>query len=385
MNPQFNSPVIEGLSLRSPESCPLRLTTSRDASVVCDLLSQLLSGGPADTAEVSADVCSGCCRSFLPTVRDWNPVIASRVWSCAEQMLSASNDQQPDHDHWMQLMMQAERCLPPVLPDEEDLPLTSTGASDPDGSRTIEDIVSVLPLPSQRVGRVTQWAVGVTTAPRRAATLLPCLQSLIAAGWAEPHLFIDGAVDLPAPYTELPRTYRQPAIGARQSYYLAVVELLQRHPEADAVMLVQDDAYWPGSLPVREYLEQALWPGDVPGLVSGWCCTDDTCDVAGWHHRKTPWKFGAVVFIFSRDAAERFVHDSAMKTACDSRTDNPSGGLSMLIGDWAARCEVPVYFPTPSLVQHLGDVSTIWEHSRAVGVRRASRFLGDEVLESRPP
>lgn len=366
-----------GISLRSPESCPLREPGPDEQWGHCRLLACLLDGEPANASLVSTDVCHACCRSFEPSERDFNPVIASLVWSASEQVLARRGSFAPaETNRWRQLLAKAESSLPAVLPEEEDLPLPSYRTVT---HRTIDEIARILPLPVERVGQVTQWAVGVTTAPRRATTLAPCLRSLIEAGWSQPHLFIDGEVDIPVEYSSLSRTIRVPAAGARQSYYLAVSELLQRFPEAQALMLVQDDAFWPGHLPIREYLEHCLWPGPETGLVSAWCCTDDTAAVSGWHRRDRPWKFGAVVFIFSRECAVRFVKDPQIQQLCDSRPENHSGGISMLIGDWASRVGVPVHFPTPSLVQHLGEISTIWENSRAVGVRRASRFLGDEI------
>ena len=369
-----------GILSRSPETCRFRETGPGVSWTRCRLLAELVVGGPEESALVSHQICQACCRSFEPSPRDFNPVIASLVWNAVDQLvIQQGSTGDEDTRRWQALLRKAESSLPVVLPDEDDLPAAPISPGREGELRTVDEVARVLPLPGERVGQVTQWAVGVTTAPRRSPTLAPCLRSLIDAGWSQLQLFIDGEVEIPPEFASLARTIRVPAAGARQSYFLAVVELLQRFPEAQAVMLVQDDAYWPGHLPMREYLEQCLWPGSEPGLVSAWCCTDDTASEAGWHERTSPWKFGAVVFIFSREAAEKFVQDPLIQQACSSRPENHSGGISMLIGDWAARVGVPVHFPTPSLVQHLGEVSTIWENSRAVGVRRASRFLGDEV------
>lgn len=365
---------------RSPETCRHRETGPEHTRSRCRLLSELFAGQSEEATLVSDEICQACCRCFEPTARDFNPVIASLVWNQVDQLLEQQcSTSDEETRRWQQLLMKSQSSLPIVLPEEDDLPAALIPVSKEDVLRTVEDVMRVLPLPLERVGQVTQWAVGVTTSPRRAPTLAACLRSLIDAGWPQPQLFIDGDVEMPTEFAGLARTIRIPAAGARQSYYLAVQELLQRFPEAEALMLVQDDAYWPGHLPMRGYLERCLWPGSEPGLVSAWCCTDDTATEAGWHWRASPWKFGAVVFVFSRQAAEKFVQDPLIQQACSSRPENHSGGLSLLIGDWAARAGVPVHFPTPSLVQHLGEVSTIWENSRAVGVRRASRFLGDEV------
>ena len=51
--------------------------------------------------------------------------------------------------------------------------------------------------------------------------------------------------------------------------------------------------------------------------------------------------------------------------------------IDVVIGEWAARQGLKVFFPTPSLAQHIGDVSTLWPQGRAKGYRKADRFAGD--------
>ena len=92
-------------------------------------------------------------------------------------------------------------------------------------------LAELVPPPSVRHGRrVRDWAVGVTTAPRVQATLGPCLDSLVRAGWGRPQLFIDAAVNVPEPHQELPRTARDEPLGAWPNYELALTELLLRRP-----------------------------------------------------------------------------------------------------------------------------------------------------------
>jgi len=362
---------LRRVSPRTPDTCRHYQIIEHPAVPSCSLLRSLLN----TDGKVSHEICQACCRGFEPSERDLNPVIASLVWSQAQEQLS--NPDCPDRARWQELEQRAEANLPVVLPDEDDLPVVQ--AMNVSQQRPVVSILEVLPLPAQRVGRVTQWAVGVTTAPRRSPTLATCLRSLAAVGWDRPHLFIDGDLEIPAEFGTLPRTVHLPSLGARQSYYLALQELLALHPGADALMLVQDDALWPAHLPVREYLEWALWPDLQRGLVSCWCCSDDTASEAGWHTIARPWKFGAVAFIFPRECAERFVRDPEIQHQCRSGGNAATAGISMLIGNWAWQAGIPISFTTPSLVQHIGEVSAIYETSRAVGIRRASRYLGDEV------
>lgn len=371
---------------RVPESCPYRRLSPGDHTAACQLLGDILPTTLPEFRLVSDDMCLACCRSFLPSERDWNPVIASLVWNLSDRTLSHRFDgaDVTNPESWTRLRDRAEVCLPVVLSDEDDLPERPIDWSICPSDQSVDRISAVIPRPSIRVGHVTRWAVGVTTAPRRSPTLSHCLNSLISAGWPAPHLFIDGSVEIAVDFQHLPRSVRLPLAGARQSYYLTVAELLDTYPSADALLLVQDDAWWPKGLPVREYLESCLWPESEECLVSAWCCSDDTAETAGWHRRMSPWKFGAVAFIFSRTAALRFITDPEVRNACASHTDSHMGGISSLIGNWAVKAHIPVYFTTPSLVQHLGEVSTIWENSRAVGVRWASRFLGDELHNQQP-
>ncbi|MEZ5945104.1 MAG: hypothetical protein R3C18_27265 [Planctomycetaceae bacterium] len=307
-----------------------------------------------------------------------NPIVASLGWGAVQNFLLTSGTE-PDVE--VELRCHAklkwfESFFPAVLPHETDVPVSvSDSGRTPRG--TCDDIVKLLPPPSPSFRGVRRWAVGVTTSPRRQDTLEQCLNSLVAAGWPLPELFVDGEADIPAALQQLPQTRRTPQFGARGNYYHTIKDLLANHPEAEAFMLVQDDCIWPIELSVREYLERSLWPTDGDCLVSAWCCADDTAPNSGWNEYSGKWRFGAVTFIFPRMTAERFVADGHIQDAF--LAENAAlGGISGLLGEWASANNIPVFFPTPSLVQHIGDISTIWENARAVGVRRAKRFIGDE-------
>ncbi|MCX7407945.1 MAG: hypothetical protein NTZ32_07665 [Planctomycetales bacterium] len=52
-------------------------------------------------------------------------------------------------------------------------------------------------------------------------------------------------------------------------------------------------------------------------------------------------------------------------------------GVRHRIGYRADIHGVPIWFPTPGLVQHIGHASSLWDESPAEGSRRADRFSGD--------
>jgi hypothetical protein len=234
----------------------------------------------------------------------------------------------------------------------------------------------LIPAPPTRGRRITSWAVGVTTAPRREPTLARCLDGLARAGWDAPHLFMDGAVRVPDRFGHLPGTLRSPAAGAWPNHYLALLELTLRQPEADAYMLLQDDALMYDGENVRAYLEETLWPGGAAPIVSLFCPAPYTARRFGWHRFRWPWVWGAQAYIFSRAVAQRYLAD---RRVCRHRWRSARGGLTQIdvvLGRWAWWRRIPVWFPTPSLVQHIGDVSTLWLGSRAAGPRAASLFAG---------
>jgi hypothetical protein len=208
--------------------------------------------------------------------------------------------------------------------------------------------------------------------------LATCLASLARTGWERPHLFIDAAIRIPEPYAQLPCTFRAERAGAWPNYHLALTELLLCHPRADAYLIVQDDALFHDREPVRSYLERVLWPGRTPCLASCYCSDADTAGEPGWHASEGPMRSGPLALAFPRELAKAFVTD---RSVFDHRWDldeSEATSIGNLISDWAWQRGVPVWLPTPSLVQHIGETSTLWPLARARGSRRARWFAGGE-------
>jgi hypothetical protein len=220
--------------------------------------------------------------------------------------------------------------------------------------------------------------VGVTTAPRGLATLDWSLDSLARAGWESVHIFEDTPVALSERAARMPVTTRGTRVGAWPNYYLSMAELLLHAPEADAFLLAQDDALFFSQDDLRSYLERILWPGQSSALVSLYCSAAYTRPEAGWHRHEGQWVWGALAFVFPRELAKRFLTDPIVMEHRWSGADQGLTRIDVAIGSWAERHSIPIYYPSPSLVQHIGDVSTLWPAERATGNRRADRFAGDD-------
>ena len=81
----------------------------------------------------------------------------------------------------------------------------------------------------------------------------------------------------------------------------------------------------------------------------------------------------AQTYFFPPDSAR----DCATHRIC--RTWKKDRQIDNIVGRWAKhQSQVPYYF-SPSLAQHVGDTSTLWnKHNQAAGRRAASDFVGED-------
>jgi hypothetical protein len=198
---------------------------------------------------------------------------------------------------------------------------------------------------------------------------------------------MDSAVRVSKDFVRLPGTLRSPAAGAWPNHYLSLLELTLRQPDADAYLIVQDDALMYDGENVRAYLEKTLWPEGRSPLVSLYCPEPYTAEQYGWHRYHKGWVWGALALVFPRSIAQAYLRD---RVVCEHRWRSSSGGrtqIDVLLGWWARRRRVPFWFPTPSLVQHIGETSTLWADCSCDGPRVARLYVGNSPSASRgdPP
>jgi hypothetical protein len=427
----FSVPIehpMTGLCLPTPETCRWRRTSNTNGSHECGLVKTLFPPNSRVDCTVEEPVCQACCESYPPTERRLNPVVATLVHTKAN---SLANDGDPQIIAALEkLRTLAERFLaidfPPELrltPARSALKCTWLGdpvspqpssrkpegatvyncshprhsQTTPDGCRRCHDwsrrkpvsrplsLAELIPLPGERSGpRIREWAVGITTSPRRQSTLEDCLDSVTRAGWESPRLFLDGADRLPARYHHLPVTLRSDSIGAWPAWFLALAELVLQQPQADAYLMLQDDVIFHDREPVRDYLEQALWPGDRPAVVSLFYTSFDL--TAGW--RSSPaheWHWGAQALLFPPAIARALIADSDLVASCLAATTHIP--IPEVLATWMARHRFSNWYPIPSLIQHIGTSSTIWMNSGLLSGRRAPWFSGsiddEPTLEER--
>lgn len=365
---------------RIPEDCEHRIASSKpDGGMICRLLSRLSGVQNDDLVEINREICNACCESFFPTTQDWNPVIASLMHALGQRVIESDGVTGCSVEQAESICQSAINQLPIVLPNEDDCVDDAQIFQRPK-ELSLEELVELIPLPHRQSPNTVRWAVGMTTSPRRQPTLAQSLESLLASGWQDPHLFIDGDVDVPREFDPIMRTIHPSPSGAWPAWRRAAEGLLQSYPNANAVMIVQDDALFPHIACLRGYVESLLWPCDAlkgrESILSLYTSTDDTINESRWRVLPRRWVYGAVAMVFSPEQLR-----SILRADREGLLDVVVGhaGVDTRIGHWAQQSGIDVWHPSPSLVQHIGQVSTVWLHSRAVGLRRARRFIADEV------
>lgn len=218
------------------------------------------------------------------------------------------------------------------------------------------------------------WAVGVTTAPRKSPTLESCLQSLSLAGWDSPRLFSEPFASKSKIFSNYPFSMRSTTLGVFPNWYLGLTELYLRMPHADAYLMFQDDALV--ARDARAYLENTLWPAAEVGVVSLYCPSrEHVRDLTGFREINRGWAaWGAVAYIFSNPGVRQFLSDPVV---LNHRHHGPSDGvrnIDPVVGSWCQRNQLPYFVHIPTLVQHIGATSTIKPASGLKGNRVAIDF-----------
>lgn len=359
------------------KDCSYRKNT-QSGQPTCGFLQGLVGTSDSKLFKVKADICQACQQWHQPTGEILNPVVASLLYQTARDALDSGSTELGNSTP--EALKESAQSF---IPDESDY-VSIERETDRQSGLEIENLADLIPLPNAgRSGeRVKNWAVGVTTAPRKQSTLRSCVDCLIEAGWDTPRIFVDGEVDLGSLPSRLKVTRRDPQVGAWPSWYLALTELLMRNPQADAFMIVQDDVVLFRHRKLRQYIEDFLWPEKGPCVVSLFCSRAYTAEKVGWHRLDENLVWGGQALLFSREACLGLLSDP--QVLGHRLTKSGFAGIDSVVGRWAERHNVPVYVSTPSLAQHIGQVSSIWPSTTQAYInRRAPKFAGSAPIEDR--
>ncbi len=401
----------------TPRSCPWRHNLAEEGAVPrssCRLVAEIAGVEDLSLAAVRLDECVACCGQVPPAPAAPNGMTASILLNMLEGIIKNGGASGCTAGQAAELVPFAEQHLlsfspgffqskaPPLrrTPCRSLGPMTGERlCADCTGRVRIKVFNCTHPAHGETTmkecagcpdyepvlkagGAVSRWAVGVTTAPRKSATLRRTLKSLRQSGWTTDTIFVfaeAGSARLLATVGMGPlKIIRRapPATGAWPSFLLALSELYLRDPHADAYLMLQDDVDLVQGL--KEYLVENLWPAQECGVVSLHTPRHLTSEGgAGFYKAQLGWStWGAQGFVFPNASVRAILSD---RKVIEHRMRGIGDGMKnvdSVIGDWCLRSGQPFWLHSPSLAEHTGLHSTLWQVSSLEGRRSAGDFPG---------
>jgi len=233
---------------------------------------------------------------------------------------------------------------------------------------------------------VTQFAVGITSAPRPQPTLADCVRSVIAAGFA-PTVFAEPGT--PVTGLSCPVVLRPQKLGCFHNYLQTLKDLLTANPDADAIVVFQDDVIV--ARETRLFLEHDLWPSDKCGAVSLYSPDFFSYEVnkpAGFSRQGGKYLMGACAMVYPRTMAEAMITRHTNWRGCAKgppiKDETKKKAVDTWIGHAVAGEKLHVYYPNPSLCQHVATTSAIGHGGnnqirKGKHYRKSGKFSGEQV------
>lgn len=194
----------------------------------------------------------------------------------------------------------------------------------------------------------------ITTAPRAVPTLARTVESLWNAGI---NLSFHPDAD--------------PPIGAFR-HWLRVLEIAQRTEGHGNVLICQDDIIVAQSL--GRIVSGFRWPSNSVGIYSFYCPAKYASAGPGWVLPDGSHPIGACCLFVRSDIISALLNS---ETAYSWKSNK---GIDKFLGEALKELGLRMCFHSPSLVQHIGEISTL-DGGPAAGWRAASDFVGENYSE----
>ena len=395
-----------------PQSCPYRGGVRQDSAgkevASCGLAGAVIGVTDPEILAVSRGACELCvARRPSPDQDNPNPIAASLVYVAGERIVERGGVPGCDLSRAREIMGWAAQHLD-VVGGRADVRVRAHGRRDPclflgrqtgwkpctscagstrqkvfacnHQAHTETTILDCGSCPDHdrrlEAGGALAWVAGVTTAPRPRPTLERSLLSLASAGWPDANVFAEPGSELPAWLPPHRLVQRASTLGAWPNWFLALSELVARHPWADAYLICQDDVLYARDL--RAYLERTLWPSDRVGVVSLHTALhqEAPADTRGYFELGSNhvMAWGAQAYAIPNASARAILRSSI---AVNHRHRGARHGLcnvDTIVGQCCEEVGLPYLLHSPSPTQHIGEASAIWGNIGTVGRRHAGTF-----------
>jgi len=396
---------------RQPEKCPYRQSHSGEKKSTCGFIGLLSGTADPDLRIVSDEFCESCCHYEIPSKDELNPLVASLLYDCSLKVIERGGVEGCDVTKAQSLQETAianltrisrpfEKSSPPEYGEpcfylgsvtRMKLCQTCSGSvrlkhflchHQDHKETTIQSCHQCVDYePGLTRGSIKNWAIGLTTAPREKSTIARTAASFCAAGWDSEsiHVFAEPDSLIPKALSFGRITTRASTMGAWPNWLLSLTELTLREPHADAYLMIQDDAVFCNGL--RAYLEKNLWPSNQLGVVSLHTASHFArSDLSGFFRTTVGWgAWGAMGYVFPNASARALMRHPLVVNHRNRGRSDGLHNVDSVVGEWCKRTGLDFYMHAPSLCQHTGYTSTLWEKNSLEGRRSASDFPGEEI------
>lgn len=237
-----------------------------------------------------------------------------------------------------------------------------------------------------------KWTVGVTTAPRPQHYLDQTLSSLSEAGFEDITIFAEPDTPIPETFSG-PIVHRPKRYGDWTNWATGFYELLLSHPESDLFLMTEDDVII--NRFAKTYLESAFPTLKEFASLSFYTPSKYAKkEFKGFHNElKGEFIWSTVTVIMTRKQAISFFSSSLVQRHrfedifdkpdtfwCCPNTDPRNSIKDAVIGKWAESQQLPVYYHTPSLAEHIGHQSLLTNQEASVeNSRKSLDFIGQDT------
>ncbi len=322
-----------------PEDCQERQVVSYQNAATCFFLQRLTISLPNADCHVERDICEACCQT-LRGPGEMNPVIASLLYDASQRILKSENHID------LKTRSQAKVLLECAIDQLSLIVREETERTFP--------VSHNLSKESSDADKFT-WASAMLTAPRTNSRIETSLFSLRRAGFENIRVFAEPNTPIPTDVDSALVTRRSRRHGNMLNFYACLSTLLEETPGADAYAVFQDDIV--AAIGLRQWCEEQFWPlGN--GIVSLFTPKIHAMNTSGWRVISPGVQrvCGAQAIVFRKDILQLFLSDPHVLRELQLRSFSDDA----VIGGWLQRTGQGIAYHTPSLVQHVGEISSIY-------------------------
>jgi len=239
-------------------------------------------------------------------------------------------------------------------------------------------------------------ATAITTAPRDGVSpLARTVASLRRSGIEHPLIFAEPGSSIPAWVHEVSTIHRRgQRLGAWENWLCSLFDTLRAEPDAEAILMCQDDVLVCRELP--RFLDEHLWPSPRCGLVQLYTSACYRRRPDGLSPLAFPLEhhlMGACACLMPRHVAQQVVNWAfrwGWRGHPRETIDRPVDKVAIdpFLGETMMSLGYEIWLCNPSLAEHKAQHSSLGHGSSRGGRRQAAEFIGEQAspfVWYRPP